>query len=54
MLSTFYNSAPVTQYSPAVIDVSANLTKVRPSIGLYTLRPEYERVLSSGVRTLAL
>jgi hypothetical protein len=38
MLSTFYNAAPVTQYSPAVFDAFVNQTKVSPSIEL--LHPE--------------
>ena len=44
----FYESAPVTKYSPAVFDVCVNQTKVGPSGTYDTLRPEYEYLLSSG------
>jgi hypothetical protein len=48
MLRVFYESAPVTKYSPAVFDAFANQTKVSPSGAYDTLRPECEYILSSG------
>ena len=35
MLSTFYDGAPVTQYSPAVFDAFVNQTKVSSSDSLH-------------------
>ena len=48
MLRVFFEAAPVTKYSPAVFDASVNQTKVGPSDAYYTLRSEYEYILSSG------
>jgi hypothetical protein len=48
MLRVFYETVPVTKYSPAVFDASVNQTKVSPSENYDTLRQECEYILSSG------
>jgi hypothetical protein len=52
LLSVFGDTASVIQYSPAVFDAFVDQTKVSLFVRLlpYTLRPEYECVLSSGGR----
>jgi hypothetical protein len=48
MLRVFYESAPVTEYSPAVFDAFVNQTKASLSGDYDTLRLECEYILSSG------
>jgi hypothetical protein len=48
MLRVFFESAPVTKYSPAVIDAFVNQIKVSPSGSYDALRQECEYILSSG------
>ena len=48
MLRVFFESAPVTKYTPALFDAFVNQTKVSPSEAYYTLRPKCGYILSSG------
>ena len=48
MLRVFFESTPITKYSPNVFDVFVNQTKVSPSGAYKKLRPECEYIVSSG------